>query len=167
MWYVIRVVTSKEKKILELIEKELKIYKLDKKYNEMLVPSKKTLQMRKGKKYTIEKNDFPGYILIETDYINELISTIKNVSNVLGFLGTDKPEPLKQKEIDRIIGRQDDVVEDKYFIGETINITDGPFSSFVGDIVVVDDKKKVVKVNVKVFGRDVPVNLTYLQIEKS
>jgi len=167
-WYVIRVVTSKEKKTKELIEKELELYKLDNKVSQILVPSKKVMQMRNGKKYTIEKNDFPGYILIETDKVDELVSTIKNVSNVLGFLGVTHPEPLRQREVETIVGRQNNtIVEDKYFIGEVVKVTDGPFNSFVGEIILVNDKKKAVKVNIKVFGRDVPVDLTYIQIEKN
>ena len=167
-WYVIRVITSKEKKIKELVEKELEILNFDNKVSQLLVPSKKVLQMRNGKKYQIVKNDFPGYILIETEFISELVSTIKNVNGVIGFLGVKNPEPLRQKEVDRILGRQSETeVEEKYFIGEEIKIIDGPFNSFVGDITFVDDKKKIVKVNVKIFGRDVPVDLTYIQIEKN
>jgi len=167
-WYVIRVITSKEKKIKELIENELEISNLNNKVSQLLIPSKKVIQMRKGKKYTIEKNDFPGYVLIETEHIHKLVSTIKNVNGVIDFLGAKNPEPLRQREIERIIGRQSETeVEDKYFIGETVNVVDGPFSSFVGDITHVDDKKKIVKVNIKVFGRDVSVDLTYLQIDKN
>lgn len=167
-WYVIRVITSKEKKTMELIEKELEINKVDNKVSQLLVPSKKVMQMRNGKKYSVVKNDFPGYILIETEYINDLVPIIKNINGVIGFLGTRNPEPLKQKEVDRIIGRQSNTeVEDKYFVGETVKVTDGPFSSFIGEITFVDDKRKIVKVNIKVFGRDVPVDLTYLQITKS
>lgn len=173
-WYVIRVVTGKEKKCKELIEKELELSNLGDKYSKLLIPSKKVMQMRNGKKYAVEKNDFPGYILIETNFVDQLNSTIKNTSNVLGFLGTNdkssvKPQPLRQKEVERIIGRQKEnyEVEDKYFVGEIVSIVDGPFSSFVGVVTYVDDKKKTVKVDVKIFGREVPVDLTYLQIEKS
>lgn len=167
-WYVIRVVTGKEKKTKELIEKELEISNITDKISQVLVPSKKVMQMRNGKKYAVEKNDFPGYVLVEGDLSGEVIPIIKNINGVIGFLGAGKPEPLRQREVDRIIGRQlDDVIEDKYFVGETVNVIDGPFSSFVGEVTFVDDKKKIVKVNIKVFGRDVPVDLTYLQIEKS
>ncbi len=167
-WYVIRVITSKEKKIMELLKKELEICNFVDKVSKLLIPSKKVIQMRKGKKYTINKNDFPGYILIETEHVSELESTIKGVNGVIDFLGYKNPEPLKQREIDRIIGRQkDNIIEDTYFIGEIINIIDGAFNSFVGEITFVDNKKKIVKVGVKIFGREVPVNLTYLQINKT
>lgn len=167
-WYVIRVVTSKEKKILELIENELEFCNFTDKVSQLLIPSKKVMQMRNGKKYTIVKNDFPGYILIETEHISELVSTIKGINGVIEFLGYKNPEPLRQKEVDRIIGRQkDDVVEDRYFIGEIVNIIDGAFDSFVGEIKTVDEVKKIVKVDVKIFGREVPVDLRYEQINKS
>lgn len=167
-WYVIRVITNKEKKIKELIENELNSHNLSNKVSQLLIPSKKVMQMRNGKKYAIEKNDFPGYILIETENINEMFSSIKQINGVIGFLGTKNPEPLRQREVERIIGRQSETeVEDKYFIGESVIVIDGPFSSFIGDITHVDNKKKIVKVNIKVFGRDVPVDLTYLQIDKN
>jgi len=82
-------------------------------------------------------------------------------------LGSKNPEPLKQREVDRIIGRQkDEVIEEKFFIGESVSIIDGPFNSFVGTVTSVDEKKKTLRVNVKIFGRDVPVDLTYLQINR-
>jgi transcriptional antiterminator NusG len=166
-WYVIRVITSKEKKIMELIETELKINNLTDKVSQLLIPSKQASQMRNGKKYSITKNDFPGYILIETDNMEILRSTLKQVNGVIGFLGGKKAEPLKNHEVDSILGRQNEQEsEDTYFVGELIHVIDGPFTSFDGDITDVDSKKNSLKVNIKVFGRDVPVDLTFLQVEK-
>jgi len=167
-WYVIRVISSKEKKIMELIENKLEFFNLTDKVSQLLIPSKKIMQMRNGKKYTVVKNDFPGYVLIETEHILELQPVINNVNGVIEFLGYKKPEPLKPNEVNRIIGRQNETeVEDKYFIGETVTVIDGPFNTFVGVLTFVDDQKKMVKVNIKVFGRDVPVNLSYLEIKKN
>lgn len=167
-WYVIRVVTGKEKKTKELIEHTLLIGNFMDKVSQILIPSRKTMQIRNGKKYQSERNDFPGYILIEADLTGEMISTIKHINGVADFLGSkDRPEPLKEREVERILGRQHLEAENKFFVSEIVKILDGPFASFVGEVTHVDDKKKTVKVMVKMFGREVPVDVTYLQIERN
>jgi transcriptional antiterminator NusG len=167
-WYVIRVVTGKEKKTKDLISHELEIGNFMNNVSQILIPCRKTMQMRNGKKYSVEKNDFPGYILIESDLTPEMISTVKNINGVIDFLGSkNKPEPMKEKEVERILGRQALEAEDKFFVGEIIKILDGPFISFIGEISHVDEKKRTVKANVKIFGREVPVDLTYLQIQRT
>lgn len=167
-WYVIRCVTGKEKKTKDIIIHTLEVNNFMEKVSQILIPSRKTMQLRNGKKYSVEKNDFPGYILIEAELTPEMISTVRNINGVIDFLGEKgKPEPMREKEVERILGRQELEAEDKFFIGETIKILDGPFASFIGEITQVDEKKKIVKVDVKLFGREVPVELTYLQIERT
>ena len=165
-WYVIRVISGKEKKLKETIENELKKNNFDEKINQILVPTHKTIQVRKGKKYNIEKNFFPGYILIECDFISEISAVIKNINGVSGFLGSGKsPQPLSDSEIDRILGRQNQKIED-FYVGQVVKIMDGPFATFCGNLTDIDASKQKVKLNVKIFGRDVPLELTYQQIEK-
>ena len=163
-WYVIRVVTGKEKKLKETIENELKFTGLDKSVSGLLIPSQKVVQMRKGKKYNIEKNFFPGYILIECESINELESTIKNIKGVSSVL----KQPLSQAEVDRILGRENKEADDSnFYVTQQVKISDGPFQSFVGTIQEMDDNKQKVKVGVLIFGREVLLDLTFQQIEKS
>lgn len=167
-WYVIRVVTGKEKQCKEYIEKQIVLDNLDKYVSEIVIPSQKTLQLRKGKKYQVEKNFFPGYIFIECEINGEVISSLRSVKNVIGFLGGKNPDKVKQSEIDRILKRvNQEEPDDIYFVGEIVDIIDGPFSTFSGEITEVDNDKNTIKVDVMIFGRSTPVQLSYGQVKKS
>ena len=160
-WYVIKVVTGKEKKMKDIIEKELKHTNSENIINQLLIPTQKTPQIRKGKKINIDKSFFPGYIFVECESINDVESRLKHVSGVSQIL----KQPLQQSEIDRILGRENQKTDDIFYIGQKIKITDGPFSSFVGDIKEVDQNKQKTKIGILVFGREVLLDLTFLQIE--
>ena len=113
MWYVIKVVTGKEKKMKDIIQNELKNIGLDKFVSQLLIPSQKVTQVRKGKKYNIEKNFFPGYILIECDSVNEIEGGIKHINGVSSIL----KQPLNQTEIDRILGKENKEIENEQSMG--------------------------------------------------
>lgn len=169
-WYPIRVVTGKERKSKELLESEIKIEGLDKYVNSIIIPMDKEFKLKEGKKVTREKLTFPGYLYIEAQLSGELIRTIKNCNGVAGFITDGKngtPVSLRQSEVDRIIGRieqQQNV--DNYLVGEIVKILDGPFSTFKGCITQVNEDKAKVKVDVLIFGRNTPVDLSFEQIEK-
>ena len=166
-WYVIRAATGKEKKMKETIEYEIKRSKLEENVTNILIPTQKVIQLRKGKKVSIEKNYFPGYVLIECESVKEVVPVVKNIAGVLGFLGGRIPQPLSDAEVERILGRESQKdSKESFIVGQQVGITDGPFTSFRGDITHVDEKTQKVKINVKIFGRDVPVELNYMQIEK-
>lgn len=101
-----------------------------------------------------------------------MFSAIKNVSGVINFLGGAKPQPLRKPEVNRILGKVDEMAEvgetisEPFLIGENVKITDGPFNDFVGLIEEVNEEKKKLKVTVKIFGRKTPVELNYAQVEK-
>lgn len=162
-WYVIKVVTGKERKIKEIIESELKIIGLDKFVNNLLIPSQKVIQIRKGKKYNIEKNFFPGYILIECDSVNEVEGAIKNINGVSSIL----KQPLSDSEINKILGNQENKEDPNTFhLNQIVKIIDGPFSSFSGTIRELNEEKSKVKVAVLIFGRETVLDLSFQQIEK-
>lgn len=170
-WYALRVVSGREKKALDNLESELKINKLTKFVGEILLPVKKEYKIKNGKKVSKDKITFPGYLLIEAVLNGEISRLIKNTNLVIEFIGDvkGKPTPLKQKEIDRIVGNiKENIKEDDdipYIIGETVNIIDGAFKSFKGEISSIGDKNTL-KVNVIIFGRMTPVELSYLQVDK-
>jgi transcriptional antiterminator NusG len=163
-WYVIKVVTGKERKMKETIESELKYKGLDKLVSNLMIPSQKVVQIRNGKKYNIEKNFFPGYILIETESINEVEGALKLIKGVSSVL----KDPLKQSEIDRILGKQEEQIDNSngFYLNQQVKIIDGPFASFIGSIKELNDEKKKLKLAVLIFGRETLLDLTYLQIEK-
>ena len=172
-WYVVRAVSGKEKKVKEYIESEISRLGLQDFLSQVLIPTEKVYQVRKGKKISKERNYFPGYVLIEAALVGELTHIIRNIPNVLGFLGTgNEPSPMRASEVKRILGKVDELAEQSeginvpFILGETVKVVDGPFNSFSGVIEEINEEKKKLKVMVKIFGRKTPLEPTFMQVEK-
>ena len=172
-WYVLRAVSGKEGKVKEYIDAEIKNGRLGGHVSQVLIPTEKFVQMRGNKRVIKERNYLPGYVLVEARLVGETIHDLRNTPNVLGFLGgMDNPTPLRESEVNRILGKADEMAEEPieveipYMEGENVKVTDGPFSGFTGVIEKVDNEKKKVTVNVKVFGRVTGLDLGFMQIEK-
>lgn len=173
-WYVVRAVSGKEKKVKQYIESEVNRLGIQHLIPQVLIPMEKYYQMRDGKKVAKERNYYPGYVLMEAALDGEIEHIIKNLNSVIGFLG-DKAGvaiPLRQAEVNRILGKVDEMAEQgesinvTYFVGESVKVTDGPFNGFTGEIEEVLEDKKKLTVMVKVFGRKTPLELNYMQVEK-
>lgn len=172
-WYVVRAISGKEKKVKEYLESEINRLGLQDYITQVLIPTEKVYQIRKGKKVSKERNYFPGYVLIEAVLVGEIPHIIRNIPNVLGFLGSgDEPSPMRQAEVNRILGKVDELAEQgegvniPFIIGETVKVIDGPFNSFTGVIEEINEEKKKLKVMVKIFGRKTPLELNFMQVEK-
>ena len=172
-FYVLRAISGKENKAKEYLEAEIKNTDLGEYVSQVLIPTEKTYSMRNGKKVMKERAYLPGYVLIEAALVGEVIHRLKNIPNIIGFLGgSENPVPLRPSEVSRILGTVDElqeVPEDldiQYFVGENVKITFGPFNGFSGAIEEVNAEKKKLKVMVKVFGRKTPLELNYMQVEK-
>ena len=174
-WYVLRAISGKENKIKTYLEKEINRNKLEKYIPEVMIPYEKVYVMRNGKKKIKEKNYFPGYVLINAALIGEVEHVIKSMTNVIGFLGATKggdPLPMRQVEVNRILGKVDELsVSDEemdipYVVGESVKVIDGPFNNFNGIIEEINEEKKKLTVMVKIFGRKTPLELNYMQVEK-
>ncbi len=174
-WYVLRAVTGQEKKVKQYIQAEVTRLKLDPYVFELLIPMEKVFEMRNGKKRTREKSHYPGYIMVNAILRPEVIQIIKETPSVIGFAGKGKdapPVPMRESEIKRMLGQFDELseqgetMENPYHRGETIKVMDGPFSGFTGVVEEVDEAKKKLKVTVKIFGRNTPLELNYLQVER-
>lgn len=174
-WYVVRAISGKEKKVKEYIESEIEHLKMQDYVSQVLIPQEKVYQIRNGKKVSKERNFFPGYVLIEAMLVGEIPHIIKNIPNVIGFLGAVKggdPMPLRPVEVKRILGKVDELAESDeelnipFVVGETVKVIDGPFNSFSGIIEEINEEKKKLKVMVKIFGRKTPLELSYMQVEK-
>lgn len=178
-WYVIRAIGGKEKKVKEYIENEVRHSHLEELISQVLIPTEKVYTIRNGKKISKEKVSYPGYVLVEAAMVGEVPFVLRNTPNVLGFLGDSKEEskrmiatPLRPQEVSRILGRVDELSQSDeeneipFFVGETVKVTDGPFSSFSGTIEAVDNDRKKLTVSVKIFGRKTPMELSFMQVEK-
>lgn len=170
-WYVLRAVSGKEGKVKEYLEADIKNSDLGEYVSQVLIPTEKTYQVRNGKKIVKERSYLPGYVLVEAALVGEVAHHLRNTPNVIGFLGgMDHPTPLRESEVNRILGVADGsptLVEDiPYNVGESVKVTEGPFSGFSGLIEEVNSEKKKLKVMVKIFGRKTPLELGFMQVEK-
>ena len=172
-WYVVRAIGGKENKVKEYIEAEIRHNNLEEYISQVLIPTEKVYTIRNGKKVSKEKVSYPGYVLVEAAFVGQIPIIIRNTPNVLGFLGDTKEDsrkmnatPLRPQVVARILGRVDEMNERPFFVGETVKVTDGPFSSFQGTIEAVDNERKKLTVSVKIFGRKTPMELGFTQVEK-
>jgi transcriptional antiterminator NusG len=174
-WYSLRVISGKERKIIERIDLEIQRSNWGDVITQVIVPTEKVYKIRNGKKVIQERNILPGYILVEAvqdKFSPEMVQTIANMPNIIHFLGKNNPIPMQDAEANRLLGKVDEsqgIAEsmlEPFMKGETVKITDGPFSNFVGDIQEVNEEKKKLKVIVKIFGRGTEVELNFMQVEK-
>ncbi len=174
-WYVVRAISGKEKKVRDTIDLEMNRMGMKEMVSQVLIPTEKIYQIRNGKKVSKERSYLPGYVLLEASLSGEIVHVIKNLPNVIGFLGAEKggdPVPLRQAEVNRILGKYDELNESEaelnipYIVGETVKVIDGPFNNFSGIIEEINEEKKKLKVMVKIFGRKTPLELNYMQVEK-
>ncbi len=172
-WYVLRAISGKESKVKEYIETDVKLRGLTDKVTQVLIPTEKVVQVRNGKRIVKERTYLPGYVLVEAQLEGDIAFMLRNTPNVLGFLGgTERPTPIRQSEINRILGTVDELQETsddnslQFTLGETVKVNYGPFSGFNGTIEEINVEKKRLKVMVKIFGRSTPVELGYMQVDK-
>jgi transcriptional antiterminator NusG len=174
-WYVVRAVSGKEKKVKEYLELEIARHKLTDFVSQVLIPTEKVFQIRNGKKINKEKAYLPGYVLLEAALVGEVQHIIKGIPNVIGFLGGKKggePIPMRLSEVNRILGKFDELSESEeelripFTIGEAVKVIDGPFNNFSGVVDEINEEKKKLKVMVKIFGRKNLLELSYMQVEK-
>ena len=186
-WYVLRAAGGKEKKAKEYLEKEIERRHLQDLVSQVLVPTEKVYRIRDGKRICTERLFYPGYVLIEAELTGELQHIIRNeIPHMSGFL-TEKrdvvrgggkaqeeklPIPLRDDEVKRILGEQDDMAGTEaetvvdYNVGDAVKITDGPFSGFDGTVEeIVEDRSKL-KVMVMIFGRKTILELNFTQVTK-
>jgi transcriptional antiterminator NusG len=177
---VLRVVSGKERKVKEYLDKEVSRGGWSEMVKQVFLPVEKVYKVQNGKKVMREKNYFPGYVMLEVvdgKLTDEVIHHISNVSNIMHFLTDGKGSKgniisLRKTEVNKMLGKVDEMndqgvtMSEPFIVGETIKIIEGPFNDFNGVIEEVNDEKKKLKVSVKIFGRSTPVELNYMQVEK-
>jgi len=179
-WYVLRVVSGKERKVKEYLDKDIIRNGWGNIVKQVFLPVEKVYKVANGKKVMRERNFYPGYIMIEVadgKLHDDMIQSMSNVSNVMHFLTDGKGSKgniisLRKSEVNKMLGKVDEMndqgvtMSEPFIVGETIKIIEGPFNDFNGVIEEVNDEKKKLKVTVKIFGRSTPVELNYMQVEK-
>jgi transcriptional antiterminator NusG len=179
-WYVLRVVSGKERKVKEYLDKDISRNGWNNIVKQVFLPMEKVYKVQNGKKVMREKNYFPGYVMIEVadgKLTDDMVQHISSISNVMHFLTDGKGSKgniisLRKAEVNKMLGKVDEMndqgvtLSEPFIVGETIKIIEGPFNDFNGVIEEVNDEKKKLKVTVKIFGRSTPVELNYVQVEK-
>ena len=169
-WYVIHTYSGYEDQVAEALRQRIDSLDMKDKIFDVIVPKEKQIEIKNGTRRTVERKIFPGYIIIEMVVTEESWFVVRNTPNVTGFVGTSTtPSPLSADEV-KSIQRRMGIDEPKYkidfAIGETVNITDGPFKGFDGQVNEIEEQKGKIKVLVSMFGRETPVELDSLQVNK-
>lgn len=175
-WYVLRAISGKEAKVKEVLDGAIKNTDLGNHVFQVLIPTEKVLTIKNGKKVVKERNLYSGYVFVEAELVGEVIHELTNTTNVIDFLkgrGKDaKPEALRESEVLRMLGTADDINENleedtnNFMVGETVKVTTGAFEGFNGKITEVMPEKKKIRVSVKIFGRETPLELENSQVER-
>ena len=174
-WFVLKVVSGQENKIKGYIDSEILRSKWENAITNVLVPTEKVYKIKAGKKVIKDKTLYPGYLYIEVEdkvVKTEMLTTIRNISGVMNFLGGNQPQALRPAEVQKLLGKLDEVLgagetlSEPFIINESVKIIDGPFNDFVGSIEEINEEKKKLKVVVKIFGRRQPVEVSFGQVDK-
>ena len=170
-WYVVHTYSGFEEKVKLSIEDNLQRRGLTDKIEKILIPQEKVVELKSGKKKESTKKFYPGYILILMDLEDETWHLVSSTPRVTGFVGGDKPTPVQQEEID-VIEQQIEKgpitqVTAQFDRGDSVRIIDGAFANFNGFVDEIDELHNKLRVMVTIFGRQTPVELNYLQVEKT
>ena len=170
-WYVIHAYSGFEQKVADFIKEQAVKKGLADKVAEVLVPTEKVVSVQNGTKKESTRKFFPGYVLAKMEMTDDTWYLVAKTPKVTGFLGGKKPQAITEEEAKRILNQVEEGVAKprsavSYEVGEQVQIMDGPFVSFVGEIQEVDAEKERLKLQVSIFGRPTPVELTYTQVKK-
>ena len=171
-WYILHTVSGFEKRVCKTIEEQVRKVGLEDSISEIIVPTENFVELKRGRKVNTEKKFLPGYILIHMEMNDKTWHLIKNIPKVSKFLGSDgKPCSISNAEAEIILRQIKDgssitKTSLTFEAGEAVKVIDGPFESFIGSVVDVDDEKSRLKVSVSIFGRPTPVDLEFTQVEK-
>lgn len=172
-WYSVHVLSNFEKKVAEAIREGAEQHGLQDQILEVMVPTEEVVEVRRGQKVNVERRFMPGYVLVKMEMTDDAYHLIKSTQRVTGFLGPQgRPTPLRESEVNRILNQVEEGLERPrpsitFEVGETVNVTDGPFESFTGLVEDVDEENARLKVTVSIFGRATPVELEYSQVSKA
>ncbi|MEJ2148358.1 MAG: transcription termination/antitermination protein NusG [Chloroflexota bacterium] len=169
-WYVIHCYSGYENKVRHAIEQRIETMGMENKIFDVVVPTEEQIEIKDGKRRTVERRVFPGYILVQMMLDEDSWYVVRNTPGVTGFVGMgNKPTPLREDEVAQIMKRMEadaPVVKVTFKAGQKVRIVDGPFNDIIGTVEEIDVDRAKVRVLVSFFGRDTPVELDFLQVEK-
>ncbi len=170
-WFVVHCYSGQENKVRHAIEQRIETMGMQDKIFDVVVPTEEEIEVREGKRRTIERRVFPGYILVQMIMDEDSWYVVRNTPGVTGFVGMgNEPTPLRPEEVSQIMRRMEaeaPKIKVTFRPGQKVRIIDGPFNDFIGTVGDIDMEKAKVRVMVSFFGRETPVELDFLQVEKA
>lgn len=169
-WYVVHTYSGHENKVAVALKQRIESEHLEEKILEVLVPMQDKIEIRSGKKTTVKEKIFPGYILVKIILDDASWLAVRTTQGVTAFVGVgNKPTPISEAEVATIVRftqTETPVYKQVFGVSDTVKIVDGPFADFIGKVDNVDQERGKVKVLVSIFGRETPVELDFLQVQK-
>ena len=172
-WYIIHTYSGFENKVAESLRTRADAFGFGDKIGQLLIPTEEVVELRNGKKVTSKRLVYPGYVLVEMEMSDELWHAVKDTPRVTGFVGGgNSPVPLSADEVNQILYRQASSAERPrpkmtFEKNDSVRIIEGPFANFSGKVDEVNPERGTLRVMVTIFGRATPVELEFLQVEKS
>jgi transcriptional antiterminator NusG len=170
-WYVVHCYSGYENKVRHNLEQRIETMGMKDRIFDVVVPTQEEIEVRDGKRRTVERHIFPGYVLVNMLLSEESWYVVRNTPGVTGFVGMgNTPTPLRPEEVNQILRRMEAEaprVKVSFKVGERVRIVDGPFNDFRGTVSEIDMERTKVRVSVSFFGRETPVELDFLQVEKA
>jgi transcriptional antiterminator NusG len=173
-WYVVKVQSGREESIREAIERRVKIERLEEYFGQILIPTERVTEMRNGKRVVKERKLYPGYLMAEVEYNDRILYLFRETSGVGDFVGgtiTRPPPPMSDREVQKMIGRPKEGAEKvvaakpQFSLGDRVKVRDGTFAGMEGEVKEILEALQHVRVELTIFGRPVPVELEYWQVE--
>ncbi len=169
-WYVVHTYSGHENKVAETLKQRAETLGLTSKIISVLIPTKEKIQIKRGQRKTVNEKIFPGYLLVQMELTDDSWLAVRTTQGVTGFVGMgNKPTPLPRHEVEAITKYMTQATPQykaEYVEGEAVRIVDGPFNDFLGTVSAINEAKGKVEVLVSIFGRETPVELDFLQVQK-
>jgi len=170
-WYVVHCYSGYENKVRHNLEQRIETMGMKSMIFDVVVPTQEEVEVRDGRRRVVERHIFPGYVLVNMALTEESWFVVRNTPGVTGFVGMgNQPTPLRPEEVNQIIKRMEaevPTIKVNFKVGERVRIVDGPFNDFRGVVAEIDTERTKVRVMVNFFGRETPVELDFLQVEKA
>jgi transcription termination/antitermination protein NusG len=170
-WYVVHCYSGYENKVRHNLEQRIETMGMKDKIFDVIIPTQEEIEVKDGKRRTVERHVFPGYVLVNMILTEESWYVVRNTPGVTGFVGMgNQPTPLRPDEVAQILRKMEAEaprVKVTFKVGERVRIVDGPFNDFRGSVSEIDMERSKVRVMVNFFGRETPVELDFLQVEKA
>lgn len=169
-WYVVHTYSGHEEKVRQALEQRMKSLDVEGRITQVIVPKVSEVEVKNGQRRQVKRKILPGYILVQMNLDEKTWSVVRNTSGVTGFVGSgSKPTPLNEEEVERIMRQMSEEgakVRVGFKVGQSVRVIDGPFIDFMGTVREIDEDKGKVTVLLSLFGRETPVELDLLQVEK-